>query len=170
MLLLNSGKAQCFRRRSTRYSPYGRPTTRRLIRYTKFVSSCLRIIAVNRRCSLSLSDCTFLRENFLYLQAPRPSPMRGRRHGGAVTDEVEALAFMRRSPPHQSPPATASPHRGSHWACILQGRSKQRKPSRKKVQPDEIRLHLLFAANILRQLVTNLIPPYQAARSKTPVR
>ena len=39
--------------------------------------------------------------------------MRGRWHGEAVTDEVEALASTRRSPPHQSPPATASPHRGS---------------------------------------------------------
>ena len=43
----------------------------------------------------------------------KPSPMRGRWHGEAVTDEVEALASTRRSPPHQSPPATASPHRGS---------------------------------------------------------
>ena len=41
--------------------------------------------------------------------------MRGRWHGEAVTDEVEALASTRRSPPHQSPPATASPHRGSLW-------------------------------------------------------
>ena len=46
--------------------------------------------------------------------------MRGRWHGGAVTDEVEALASTRRSPPHQSPPATASPHRGSHWRVHLQ--------------------------------------------------
>ena len=42
-----------------------------------------------------------------------PSPMRGRWHGEAVTDEVGALASTRRCPPHQSPPATASPHRGS---------------------------------------------------------
>ena len=41
--------------------------------------------------------------------------MRGRWHGGAVTDEVGALASTRRCPPHQSPPATASPHRGSLW-------------------------------------------------------
>ena len=45
----------------------------------------------------------------------KPSPMRGRWHGEAVTDEVEALASTRRCPPHQSPPATASPHRGSLW-------------------------------------------------------
>ena len=47
-------------------------------------------------------------------RTPLPSPMRGRWHGEAVTDEVGALAFTRRRPPHQSPPATASPHRGSH--------------------------------------------------------
>ena len=41
---------------------------------------------------------------------------------------------------------------------------------RKKVQPDKLRLHLLFTANIQRQLLTNLIPTYQAARTKTPVR
>ena len=42
--------------------------------------------------------------------------------------------------------------------------------SRKKVQPDKLRLHLLFMAVVLRQLAANLIPPYQAARTKTPVR
>ena len=46
----------------------------------------------------------------------KPSPMRGRWHGGAVTDEVGALAFTQLRPPHQSPAATASPHRGSHGA------------------------------------------------------
>ena len=40
----------------------------------------------------------------------------------------------------------------------------------KKVQSDKIRLHLLFIANILRKLLTNLIPTYQAARSQTYVR
>ena len=45
------GKSQCFRRRSTRYSPYGYRTTRRLIRHTRFAASCLRTIAVNRRRS-----------------------------------------------------------------------------------------------------------------------
>ena len=47
-----------------------------------------------------------------------PSPMRGRCHGEAVTDEVEALALTRRCSPHQSPLATASPHRGSHWSAF----------------------------------------------------
>ena len=42
-------------------------------------------------------------------------PTRGRRHGGDVTDEVRAVSSTRRCPPHQSPPATASPHRGSLW-------------------------------------------------------
>ena len=41
---------------------------------------------------------------------------------------------------------------------------------RKKVQPDKLRLHLLLMAVVLRQLVSNLIPPYQAARTKTLVR
>ena len=47
--------------------------------------------------------------------------MRGRRHGGAVADEVGALASTQRRPPHQSPPATASPHRGSHWGACCRG-------------------------------------------------
>ena len=51
----------------------------------------------------------------------KPSPMRGRRHGEAVTDEVGAASFTRHCPPHQSPPATASPHRGSLWTAA--GRS-----------------------------------------------
>ena len=37
----------------------------------------------------------------------KPSPMRGRWHGEAVTDEVGAVSFTRHCPPHQSPPATA---------------------------------------------------------------
>ena len=48
---------------------------------------------------------------FADLHAKKPSPTRGRWHGAAVTDEVEALPSTQRSPPHQSPPATASPHR-----------------------------------------------------------
>ena len=36
ILPLILGKSQCFRRRSTRKSPHGRLTTRRLIRYTGF--------------------------------------------------------------------------------------------------------------------------------------
>ena len=39
----------------------------------------------------------------------------------------------------------------------------------KKVQTSKSGLHLLFIAVVLRQLVSNLMPPYQAARSKTPV-
>ena len=42
--------------------------------------------------------------------------------------------------------------------------------SRKKVQTSKSGLHLLFIAVILKQLVANLIPPYQAARSQTYVR
>ena len=45
----------------------------------------------------------------------------------AVTDEVEALLSARRCPPHQSPSATASPHRGSHplRRANLSGASRQ---------------------------------------------
>ena len=57
-----------------------------------------------------------------------------------------------------------SPRRGRLWCLQIQ------KTSQQKVQPDKLRLHLLFTANIQRQLLTNLIPPYQAARTKTPVR
>ena len=48
--------------------------------------------------------------------------------------------------------------------------SNERKLPRKKVQPSESGLHLLLMATVLRQLVANLMPSYQAARSKTPVR
>ena len=65
--------------------------------------------------------------------------MRGRWHGGAVTDEVGALASTRRCPPHQSPPATASPHRGSHWSAFPKaspprggGSAKPRRRGRRK--------------------------------------
>ena len=54
--------------------------------------------------------------------------------------------------------------KGSLGAC------KFIKPPRKKVQSDKLRLHLLFAANIQRQRLIKLIPTYQAARTKTPVR
>ena len=46
---------------------------------------------------------------------------------------------------------------------------KNQKTPRKKVQTNKLGLHLLWMADILRQLVTNLIPPvsggaYQDAR------
>ena len=61
---------------------------------------------------------------------------------------------------------------GCHLPLIGEGFwcSKTRKTPRKKVQTNKLGLHLLWMADILRQLVTNLIPPYQAARTKTPVR
>ena len=76
-LPLNSGEPLVFRRRSTRDSPYGRLGTRRLIRDIKFVSSCLRISAVNRRCSLNLSGCTFLHWFLLFCTHPRLPLSRG---------------------------------------------------------------------------------------------
>ena len=90
------------------------------------------------------------------------------RHGKKIL-----LALL---PPHQSVcRLTASPHRGSHWICenpnaFLHGKAlgacKYRKLLRKKVQPDKFRMHLLLMAVVLRQLVSNLTPPYQAARSR----
>ena len=48
-----------------------------------------------------------------------PSPMRGRWHGEAVTDEVGQ--FRLRSTVHliSRLAATASPHRGSHWSAQI---------------------------------------------------
>ena len=42
--------------------------------------------------------------------------------------------------------------------------------SRKKVQTSKSGLHLLLTANIQRHLLANLVPAYQAARSKKLVR
>ena len=69
-----------------------------------------------------------------------PSPTRGRWHGGAVTDEVEAVSSTRRCPPHQSAfRLTASPHRGSHWSALPKaspprggGSAKPRRRGRRK--------------------------------------
>ena len=46
--------ALVFRCRSTRWSPYGRLGTRRLIRGTRFVGSCVWMSAVNGRCGRNL--------------------------------------------------------------------------------------------------------------------
>ena len=63
--------------------------------------------------------------------------------------------------PLSQPSAASSPGRGALGAC------KTIKPPREKVQTGKSGLHLLLMATVLRQLVTNLIPPYQAARTKT---
>ena len=47
-----------------------------------------------------------------------PSPARGRWHGEAVTNEVEALAFARRCPPHQSPCGDSFPYEGKPLAFV----------------------------------------------------
>ena len=67
---------------------------------------------------------------------------------------------------HHSGPSGQLPFQGSLGSC------KHRKPSRKKVQPDKLRLHLLLTANIHKQLVANLMPTvsggaYQDARRVT---
>ena len=83
ILPLNPGKALVFRHRSTRDSPHRRLGTRRLIRGIRFVTSCRRISAIHRRCRPSLLVCTFLRGVFLVFEHQKPSPMRGRWHGGS---------------------------------------------------------------------------------------
>ena len=83
-----------------------------------------------------------------------------------ATDEVVQLGKSDAPPPHPSRlPPCHLPLIGEGFWC-----SKTRKTPRKKVQTNKLGLHLLWMAEILRQLVTNLIPPYQAARTKTPVR
>ena len=67
-------------------------------------------------------------------------------------------------------PCPHPPLRGTFLQGKALGACKYRKLLRKKVQPDKSRLHLLLMAIVLRQLAANSIPPYQAARSKTPVR
>ena len=53
-LRLSLGKPQCLVWRSTRWSPYGRLGTRRLIRDTRSVGSCVWMSAVNGRCGRNL--------------------------------------------------------------------------------------------------------------------
>ena len=146
------GEALFFRHRSTRDSPYGRLGTRRLIRGIRFVTSCRRISAIHRRCRPSLLVCTFLRGVFLVFEHQKPSPMRGRWHGGAVTDEVGHFHLCGAVHLISCLRLTASPHRGSHW------------PAR-RYNLSGFPLHLLLTAVILRQPAANPTPPYQAARS-----
>ena len=68
----------------------------------------------------SLSAPAPFTQGSLRVRSSSPSPMRGRWHGEAVTDEVEALVSMCHCPPHQSPSATASPHRGSLWTAAAE--------------------------------------------------
>ena len=70
--------------------------------------------------------------------------------------------LRRGSPLRRSAPAPLN--KGSLGAC------KSIKPPRKKVQTSKSGLHLLLTANIQRQLLANLVPAYQAARSKKFVR
>ena len=66
-LRLSLGKPQCFGLAfhsvvTLRASWYAPPDTVGI----KFAASCLRTIAINRRCSLDLSGCTFLRVGLPY--------------------------------------------------------------------------------------------------------
>ena len=75
-----------------------------------------------------LQICTVYQPFERLLETPEASPMRGRWHGGAVTDEVGQ--FRLRSTVHliSRLAATASPHRGSHCPlrrANLSGASRQ---------------------------------------------
>ena len=112
---------------------------------------------------------------------PQASPFRGggsaqpRRRGRFEFVTTSQSAFGCQLPCKGSlwPAAAGSPLRHSGSAPLDKGSlgaCKFIKPPRKKVQSDKLRLHLLFAANIQRQRLIKLIPTYQAARTKTPVR
>ena len=85
ILHLNLGKNRCFRLvfhtiLTSRASWYAPPDTVGI----KFAVSCRRISDINRRCSLNLSDCTFLHWILLFcthqrlpFQGPIP-PIRGK--------------------------------------------------------------------------------------------
>ena len=68
ILPLHSGGSQCFglafhTRLTLRASWYAPPDTAGI----RFVTSCLRISAINRRCRPNLMVCTFLRGSLFYL-------------------------------------------------------------------------------------------------------
>ena len=71
--------------------------------------------------------------------------------------------------PSSAPSASSKSSAGSHKRTPPRRRHLVRANTEiqcKKVQPGKSGLHLLFIAVVLRQLVSNLIPPYQAARSR----
>ena len=53
------------------------------------------------------------------MRIPMASPMRGRRHGGAVTDEVAANLIR----PLSQPLAASSPERGAFWGASCRSRA-----------------------------------------------
>ena len=53
------------------------------------------------------------------MRIKKPSPMRGRRHGGAVTDEVAANLIR----PLSQPLAASSPERGAFWGASCRSRA-----------------------------------------------
>ena len=109
--------------------------------------------------------CTAYQPFERLLETPEASPMRGSCRRRRL---MRWGQLRRRRSVHLIRHGSAvppSPHRGRLW-----GAQKDRKPPRKKVQTSKSGLHLLFTADILKQLVTNLVPPYQAARSQKLVR
>ena len=62
----------------------------------------------------------------------KPSPMRGRWHGEAVTDEVEVFSLTRRCPPHPSPC-------GDSFPLIMRINSRNRKKMTKGARREIVR-------------------------------
>ena len=127
--------------------------------------------------------------DFTDQHGPKP-PLPGEVARRSQDGEVAANLIQ----PLSQPPADSSPGRGSLWGAFCRGGALLRPCFRqnqhpraeqspaptgceanneiqcKKVQTGKSGLHLLFLANILRQLAANLESPYQAARSRSPVR
>ena len=139
--------------------------------------SNLQLVALERLPSIEGAvkiqmGCSFLRGSKAPLpgeawdlRTPKASPMRGSCRRRRL---MRWTASRKHGCPHlirhgfAVPP---SPHRGKALNAY-----KSINPPRKKVQTSKSGLHLLFMAVVLRQLAANQIPPYQAARTKTPVR
>ena len=101
----------------------------------------------------------------ILLRTPKPSPMRGRWHGGAVTDEVETPHLRDCAHLISRLAATASPHRGSLW-CSVRPRLPLReggcgaKRSRRMRVREYLQIALQFQQN--RHCFPALIRPFGA--------
>ena len=152
---------------TSRASWYAPPDTEGI----RFDISCRRMTAVNRRCGGNFDGSYLLAGSSWFAGSKRlPLGEAGSAKPGLMrAGEHLRTALQFQQNRHCSPalirPCGAPSPRGRHWV-----RTNTENFPRKKVQPDKFRLHLLLTASILRQLVTNLIPPYQAARSQKLVR
>ena len=137
-LHLNLGRKQCFSltfhtRLTLRAFWYAPPDTGGI----RFVTSCRRISAINRRCRPDLLVCTFLRGGFIDLHAPRLPLLRGagaerlrgepRRSGpmapllGELSPKVTERSSQICCDLSVSAPPSHLPWKGRLWDCALQG-------------------------------------------------